>query len=164
MPGSRREVTLRFLAEPTDVNFGGKMFGGAVMKWIDLAGYACATGWSGRYCVTAYVGGIQFERPISIGQLIEVRAQLILTGTTSMHISVEVHSRDVRKDDWGRTTQCLMVFVATDDTGKPVAVPPFEPETDEQRRLADYARHMKALSLQLERERERWLPPPGSAG
>ncbi|HET6603671.1 MAG TPA: acyl-CoA thioesterase [Xanthomonadaceae bacterium] len=159
MPGIRRDLTLRFLAEPTDVNFGGKVFGGAVMKWIDLAGYACATGWSGRYCVTAYVGGIQFERPISIGQLIEVRAQLILTGTTSMHIWVEVHSRDVRADDWGRTTQCLMVFVATGDDGRPVAVPAFEPESDEQRRLADYARHMKSLSLQLEHERQRWLPP-----
>ena len=30
MPGTQRDVTLRFLAEPTDVNFGGKMFGGAL--------------------------------------------------------------------------------------------------------------------------------------
>ena len=50
----QREITLRFLAEPTSVNFGGKVHGGAVMKWIDEAGYACAAGWSGRYCVTIY--------------------------------------------------------------------------------------------------------------
>jgi acyl-CoA hydrolase len=49
-----REITLRFLAEPTDVNFGGKVHGGAVMKWIDQAGYACAVGWSGQYCVKVY--------------------------------------------------------------------------------------------------------------
>ena len=54
------ETTLRFLAEPTDMNFGGKVHGGAVMKWIDQAGYACAVGWSGHYCVTLYVGGIRF--------------------------------------------------------------------------------------------------------
>jgi acyl-CoA hydrolase len=58
-----REITLRFLAEPTDVNFGGKVHGGAVMKWIDQAGYACAVGWSGQYCVTVYVGGIRFHSP-----------------------------------------------------------------------------------------------------
>ncbi len=36
----QHEITLRFLAEPTAVNFGGKVHGGAVMKWIDEAGYA----------------------------------------------------------------------------------------------------------------------------
>ena len=34
----QRNVSLRFLAEPGDVNFGGKVHGGAVMKWIDQAG------------------------------------------------------------------------------------------------------------------------------
>jgi len=54
MKKPQRDITLRFLAETQDVNFGGKVHGGAVMKWIDLAAYACAAGWSGRYCVTAY--------------------------------------------------------------------------------------------------------------
>ena len=53
----KNSVTFRFLSEPADVNFGGKVHGGAVMKWIDQAGYTCAVGWSGRYCVTVYVGG-----------------------------------------------------------------------------------------------------------
>src|SRR4051812_228729 len=58
MAGQQREVTFRFLTEPTDVNFGGKVHGGMVMKWIDQAGYAAAVGWSGRYCVTVAVGGV----------------------------------------------------------------------------------------------------------
>ena len=45
MAGKDRELTLRFLAEPADQNFGGKVHGGAVMKWIDLAAYGCAAGW-----------------------------------------------------------------------------------------------------------------------
>ena len=60
MSGQQHEVTFRFLAQPTDVNFGGKVHGGMAMKWIDQAGYACAVGWSGAYCVTASVSGIQF--------------------------------------------------------------------------------------------------------
>jgi len=89
-----REITLRFLAEPTDVNFGGKVHGGAVMKWIDQAGYACAVGWSGQYCVTVYVGGIRFHRPVLIGNMVEVSAKLIYTGKTSMHVAVEVSAGD----------------------------------------------------------------------
>jgi len=52
-----------------------------VMKWIDQAGYACAVGWSGAYCVTVAVGGIQFVEPILIGDLVTVHAKLIHTGT-----------------------------------------------------------------------------------
>ena len=32
MPGQQHEVNFRFLAQPTDVNFGGKVHGGMVMK------------------------------------------------------------------------------------------------------------------------------------
>ncbi|MCX8940340.1 hotdog domain-containing protein, partial [Vibrio parahaemolyticus] len=53
MSSGQRDITLRFLAEPGDVNFGGKVHGGAVMKWIDLAAYACSAAWSGKYCITA---------------------------------------------------------------------------------------------------------------
>jgi acyl-coenzyme A thioesterase PaaI-like protein len=31
MSGQQRELTLRFLAQPTDVNYGGKVHGGMVM-------------------------------------------------------------------------------------------------------------------------------------
>jgi acyl-CoA hydrolase len=153
--GRDRDLTLRFLATPTDVNFGGKMFGGAVMKWIDLAGYACATGWAGRYCVTAYVGGIQFERPIAIGDLVETRARILLTGRTSMHIAVDVHSRSPIAEQYARTTNCLMVFVAVDEKGQPVPVPQWVPNTDEARAEAEYALRMKALAADVEQQRKR---------
>ena len=78
----RHTVNLRFMAEPSDVNFGGKVHGGSVMKWIDQAGYACAAGWCGGYAVTVYVGGIRFLRPIQIGQLVEVHAHLFTTTIT----------------------------------------------------------------------------------
>jgi acyl-CoA hydrolase len=155
MAGREREITLRFLAEPTDVNFGGKMFGGSVMKWIDLAGYACATGWAGRYCVTAYVGGIQFERPISIGDLVETRARILLTGRTSMHIAVDVYSRPPFAEAYDHTTHCLMVFVAVDEQGHPVPVPSWQPQGAEDQAQARYATRMKALSLEIEAERAR---------
>ena len=68
MATGQSELTLRFLAAPTDVAFlGGSVHGGRVLEWIDKAAYALAVGWSGHYCVTAYVGNIHFARPIDIG-------------------------------------------------------------------------------------------------
>ncbi|MCE3003761.1 MAG: acyl-CoA thioesterase [Xanthomonadaceae bacterium] len=166
MPGTQRELTLRFLAEPADVNYGGKVFGGAVMKWIDQAGYALASAWSGRYAVTVYVGGIQFENPIAIGSLVEVRARLLHTGTTSMHIGVDVHAADPRAADATprRTTHCIIVFVAVDDARQPATVPVFVPTDDEQRELQAYALRFMDLRRGVEAERRAFLQRFDPAG
>ena len=112
MSGHQRTLTLRFLAEPTDVNYGGKVHGGAVMKWIDQAGYAAAVGWSGHYCVTVAVGGIRFVSPVRISDLVTVEATLLRTGTTSMQFAVDVRARDPMGGASRLCTHCIIVFVA----------------------------------------------------
>ncbi len=150
MSGRQRRLTMRFLAEPTDVNYGGKVHGGQVMKWIDQAGYAAAVGWSGRYSVTVAVGGIRFVAPIRISDLVTVATQLIHTGTSSMHFAVDVHARDPMGGEERLCTHCVIVFVAVDEAGKPVAVPAWTPQDDEDRRLAEYALKVMALSKDIE--------------
>ena len=152
MSGRQRELTMRFLAEPTDVNYGGKVHGGQVMKWIDQAGYAAAVGWSGRYSVTVAVGGIRFVAPIRISDLVTVKTTLVHTGTTSMHFAVDVHARDPMDEHGDRLcTHCVIVFVALDGVeGSPVPVPGWTPTTDEDRRLAEYALQVMALSKGIE--------------
>lgn len=149
---SAREVTLRFLAEPTDVNFGGKVHGGAVMKWIDQAAYVCAAGWCGQYCVTVYVGGIRFYRPIHIGNLVEVKAKLIHTGKTSMHVSVDVSAGETINRKFGKTTHCIIIFVAVDKDGRPVPVKSWAPVTQEDVALEQYAVKLMDLRKGIEAE------------
>lgn len=147
-----REITLRFLAEPGEVNFGGKVHGGAVMKWIDQAGYACAAGWSGQYCVTVYVGGIRFFKPIQIGQLVEVQARLIYTGNTSMHIAIDVSAGDPKLGEFHKTTHCIIIFAAVDTGGKPSPVRSWQPITAEDLALEQYARRLMTLRQGIEAE------------
>jgi acyl-CoA hydrolase len=121
------QVTLRFLAAPTDAGQGGSVSGGRILEWIDKAGFACAAGWSGRYCVTAYVGNIDFHRPVQVGDLVEVSAQLVLTGRSSMTIVVDVSSGNPRGGRVEHAFECRMVFVAVDDDGRTVEVPQWNP-------------------------------------
>jgi acyl-CoA hydrolase len=118
-----REQTLRFLAAPTDAGYSGSVSGGRVMEWIDKAGYACAVGWSRRYCVTVYVGNVRFTRPVAVGDLVEATARLVYTGRSSMHILVTVRSGSPRGTTLEPATECLMVFVAVGDDGRPTRVP-----------------------------------------
>ena len=150
-------VTLRFLAEP---NFGGKVHGGAIMKWLDQAGYTCAVGWTGDYCVTQYVGGIHFLYPVHVAELVELRAQIIRTGTSSMHIAIDVYSGDPMGTTLHRAAHCVMVFVALDPEGRPKPVPKWTPSSAVDVALEQYAVRLNEFRQQLDTEMEarlKWL-------
>lgn len=148
--GDKRTISFQFISEPTDVNFGGKVHGGEVMKWIDQTAYACATGYSGNYCVTVYVGGIRFYRPIAIGALVKADAKVIYTGNTSIHIAVDVYSRGVKESEYRKTTHCVIVFVSVDEDGKPTPVEKLIPLTDEEKELERYAKRLVELRTSIE--------------
>ena len=158
MPTLSPEVTLRFLAAPTDVLMAGShgVNGGRVLEWIDKAAYACAVGWSGTYCVTAYVGHIHFTRPIPSGHMVEVRSRIAMTGRSSMHIVNEVLSADPREGVFTRACDCLVIFVAKDTkTGKAQKVPTFEPRTEEELRVHDAAMSRIELRRAIEAEMDK---------
>lgn len=151
---SQREITLRFLAEPTDVNFGGKVHGGAVMKWIDFTAYACAAGWSGKYCITAYAGGIRFVAPIRVGNLVEVTAKVIYTGRSSMHIALDVQAGDPKSASKILTTHCIVIMVAVDENGQPTQVPEWIPTDVKDIELRESAIRLMDMRKQIGAEME----------
>ena len=150
-------VEFRFLAEPTDVNFGGKVHGGMVMKWIDQASYACAAQWSKRYCVTVSANGIRFIRPILVGQMITVTARIVHTGKSSMHIYVVVKAVDPKGTKPVVTNRCFISFMAIDDTGYPIKVPVYEPQTEEDKMLEQVAEEAKDFAKTLDNDFEKLL-------
>ncbi len=82
--GTAPAVVLRFLAAPTDVNWGGKVHGGIVMRWIDEAAHVLASRWfSSPANAAVYAGGVRFYRPLLIGDVVEVEARLLLTRAAS---------------------------------------------------------------------------------
>lgn len=143
---------LRFLAEPAHVNFGGKVHGGMVMKWIDQAGYTCAAQWSGSYCVTVFIGSIHFIRPIMVGSAVELRCQVVHTGRTSLHVFIDIFAGDPRQRTMDRSAYCVAVFVALDPDGKPTPVPAWQPSTGREEALQRYALRLMDLRRDMERE------------
>ncbi|WP_336855775.1 acyl-CoA thioesterase [Sinomonas albida] len=140
--GTAERVVLRFLAAPTDVNWGGKVHGGTVMKWIDEAAYVCSARYCGRDTVAVFSGGVRFYRPLHIGDVVEVEARLVYTGSKGMHVAVHVRSGSPRGTELNLTTYCLTVMVARDETGTAVPITPWAPRSDEDRRLWAHAREL----------------------
>lgn len=148
--GTAPSATLRFLAAPSDINWGGKVHGGRTMGWIDEAAYVCGADWAGQHVITSYFGGIRFYRPIVIGHIVEATARLIHTGPRSMHISVHVTSTDPHSDEPALAAHGLAVVVAVDANGKARPIEQWTPVSDEDRSLAAHARHLVDLRAEAE--------------
>ncbi len=147
--GTGPRVTLRFLAAPSVVNFGGNAHGGTVMRWIDDAARTCAGMWSKCESVAVYSGGINFSRPVHIGDIVEVEARLIHTGARSMHVAIHVRSGDPFSGELVATTQCMSVLVSKgpEGTALPILALPIQNEEDE--RLDAHARKLIEMRAML---------------
>ena len=122
------------------------------MKWIDQAAYACAAGWSGKYCITVSVGAIRFVRPVLVGNLVTVEAKVVHTGQSSMHIYVSVTATDPKHSNPLETNHCIITFIAVDADGDKVLVTPWQPKTKEDIKLQNYAVNMMELSIAAEKQ------------
>lgn len=146
-PSDAPRMVNRFLAKPTDVNWGGKVHGGTAMEWIDEAGTACTMEWSGEQTIATYAGGIRFYRPISIGDLIEVDARLMRTDTRTMQLSVHVRSGSPRGGRHALETaiHATVSYMAMDPDWHPMGARQFVPRTEEDIRLAEHAQVLRGL-------------------
>lgn len=149
--GTTPRSRLRFLAAPSDANWGGNAHGGTVMRWIDEAAYSVAASWSSTDATAAYSGGIHFFRPIRIGDIVEIDARLIHTGSRSMHIATRVSSAPVESPgSLSLTTVCMSIFIDPDRTGGRRAVRSLELLSDEDHRLDQHARRLVDLRRELQ--------------
>ncbi|MBB5168352.1 acyl-CoA thioesterase [Mycobacterium sp. AZCC_0083] len=138
----------RFHVEPVDVGDAGFVDGGTLLEWIDAAAYATAAQWCAGHCVAASVGNLHLDRPIGVGELVELHADLVYTGCSSMHILVTICSSDPGRAKAVQTAQCSTVFVAVDSSGHPAEVPRWTPLT-----MLDLQRHRQARARARMRRR-----------
>ncbi len=152
--GTAPRLTHRFMAKPTDVNWGGNVHGGTAMEWIDEAGLACSMEWSGERTVAVYAGGIRFYKPIHIGDLIEVEARITRTDSRSIHVSTFVRAGDPRggRDELGTAIHASFTYIGIDVDGNPLPARQFVPVTDEDQRLWEHTQTLKDLRGQYEPE------------
>lgn len=122
-----RSASVTEMAEyvlPQHANAYGSVFGGQIMAWVDLCAAICAQRHAGRPCVTAFVDDLMFKRPVRVGQVVRLRAQVTATFRTSMEIEVSVHGEDTLTGEKWPTVECRMTFVAMSEKRTPTRVPP----------------------------------------
>lgn len=129
-PRDTRHVEMTVLMTPDMANFSGKVHGGALLNLLDRVAFSCASRYSQHYAVTLSVDQVVFREPINVGELVTFRASINYAGRTSVEVGVRVEAENIRTGVRRHTNSCYFTMVAVDDQGKPVAVPPYAPETE----------------------------------
>jgi acyl-CoA hydrolase len=148
------QVITTQLVLPNDTNQLGNLLGGTLMHWIDITAAICARRHTGRVCVTASVDELNFHHPINLGEVVTLQASVNRAFTTSMEIGVTV-TAESRTGEARRANNAYLTFVAIDETGKPVPVPPVIPESADERRRFDEALRRRQLRLERRHGGER---------
>lgn len=135
------QVEMTEMVLPNDTNRLRNLLGGRLMQWIDIAAAIAAWRHTNRICVTASVDELNFIHPIKEGEVVILQASVNRAFHTSVEVGVKVNKENPTTGERRHTNTAYLTFVALDDDGRPVAVPPVTAETrEEQRRYRDAAR------------------------
>ena len=133
-PVSASKVTLAQLMQPEHANSLGNVHGGWIMKLVDEAGGLACMRHAQQRVVTVAVDQMTFNHPIRIGDLVTLYAEVSYTGRTSIEVEVRVKAESPLSGESSYTNTAFLVYVAIDENGNPIPVPPLIPETDKQKR------------------------------
>lgn len=117
-----KELVIKVVAMPSDMNPGGDMFGGWIVSQMDLAAYLFARKYSKGRIVTVAIDQLVFHKPVWVGDCVICYASLDKIGNTSITLQIEVMVE--RRDSYivEKVTEGKFVFVAVDKDHKPVPI------------------------------------------
>ena len=115
-----------------NMNGFGRLFGGALMSWIDIVAAVVARRHSNRNVTTAYVSELSFKAPAHANDTVILCGHISYVGRTSMEVCVTSYVENL---DGTRTliNNAYLTMVAMDENNVPCEVPLLEIETEEQR-------------------------------
>ena len=146
-PMRNSRISIAQLMQPEHANNLGNVHGGWIMKLADECGALACMRHAQRRVVTVAVDSMTFRQPIKIGDLVNLRAEVTFTGRTSMEAEVYVEAENPITGVKTYTNSAHLVYVALDETGKPVEIPQVIAETPEEQQRLDLAKQRQALRL-----------------
>jgi acyl-CoA thioesterase YciA len=118
------DPAIRTLAMPANTNPNGDIFGGWLLAQMDIAGGAVAVARAHGRVATVAVDAMTFHKPVLVGDMVSVYAQVGAIGRTSLKVHVQAWARRARGDIEEMVTEGTFTYVAIDEARRPRPVPP----------------------------------------
>ncbi|MFQ5763272.1 MAG: acyl-CoA thioesterase [Candidatus Bathyarchaeia archaeon] len=143
---SESKISTTRLMMPEDANPMGNVFGGVILKVIDEIAGMVAILHARKPIVTASIDRVDFWRPVRVGDMLILKAQVNYVARTSMEIGVRVEAEHPLEGQRRHTASAYLTFVALDDQGKPTPIPKIIPENEVEGR-----RYVEAQKRRIQR-------------
>jgi acyl-CoA hydrolase len=118
------EAEMIVMMMPSDANPKGNVYGGAILKHVDLVAGLVAKRHSGTSnVVTASIDRMVFLKPVFIGNALIISARITYVRRSSMEIEVNVEAEDFDHNTKVHAATAFVTLVALDKYGKPTKVP-----------------------------------------
>ncbi len=142
-------TVLTDLVLPSETNHINNLFGGELLSRMDRAASISAQRHSRNIAVTASVNHVAFTKAILLGSVVTIEAKVSRAFNSSMEVYIDVWVEDRESGIKSKANEAIYTFVAVNEKGKPVIVPPIVPETDIEIQRYEGALRRKQLSLLL---------------
>ncbi len=129
---SKSEMTVRMF--PSNANPSGNVFGGYILKQIDLIAGLVAQRHAQTNAVTASIDRVNFLKPVFVGDVLVLHARLNYVHRSSMEIEISVSAENLAKGTSTLTGTAFVTMVALDKNSKPTQVPELILESEEDKR------------------------------
>jgi acyl-CoA thioesterase YciA len=116
------ELCIRTLAMPADTNANGDIFGGWLLSQMDIGGGVCASKIAKSRTVTVAIEAMNFRKPVFVGDLVSVHANLVAIGRTSVTVHLEAWVLRRKEVQSILVTDGNFTYVAIDDQGLPQVI------------------------------------------
>lgn len=126
---SKAEMTVRMF--PSDANPAGNVFGGEILKQIDLIAGLVSQRHARTNTVTASIDRVNFLRPVFVGNALILNARLNYVHRSSMEIEIRVEAEDLMTGKKTLTNTAYVTVVALGPNSRTTEVPPLLLETEE---------------------------------
>ncbi|MEZ4700356.1 MAG: acyl-CoA thioesterase [Rhodothermales bacterium] len=144
---SQSRCTMSEIVLPNDTNNLGNMMGGRLMYLMDICAAISAQRHTNHVCVTAAVDSVEFESPIHQGEIVVIEGQVNRTFRSSLEVELNVWAENPFAQTRRKCNRAYYTFVAINEEGRPVPVPPIHPETDHEHANFEAAARRRELRL-----------------
>jgi acyl-CoA thioesterase YciA len=113
------DLCIRTLAMPADTNQNGDIFGGWLLSQMDLGGGVFTSKITKSRTVTVAIEAMNFRKPVNVGDLVSVHANLVRIGRTSVTVHLEAWVLRRKEMQSILVTDGNFTYVSIDDQGRP---------------------------------------------
>lgn len=144
------KISISELMLPSHTNFSGKIHGGYLLSLLDQVAFACASKFSGYYCVTASVDRVDFITPIEVGELVTLKASVNYVGNSSMIVGIRVEAENIQTGTVKHCNSSYFTMVAKNQQGKNAIVPGLVLGNEED--IRRYIHALKQIELRKQKD------------